>query len=187
MGVGKDFEDVLVRSLNDWVDGRGIVMLRRQSMSMRGGDFEGSQEVDIMVDSADRDLYTGFEAKTLNSETDQGKYGFYFSQINPDQFKSQVKYAEISGRDVVVACEARCYGEDRLSRAWLVPLELFTVKHKRGDTKVSWNDIEQFGCCIGTGRDYKIDRVKIESALSSGNDIANKPKTFDECINTPNS
>jgi len=187
MGTGKEFEDVLVRSLNDWVDGNGVVMLRRQSMSMRGGSFEGSQEVDIMVDSANRDMYTGFEAKTLDSEKQQGKYGFYFSQINPEQFKSQLEYAEISGRDVVVACEARNYDDTRLSRAWLVPLELFTVKHKRGDTKVGWEDIEQFGCCIGEGRDYKINRVVVESALSSGKDIENNPEILDEPINTPNS
>lgn len=162
MSSGKDFEDALMDALEEWVGEDGVPMLRKQSMSMRRGSFQASQELDIMVDSPNRDYYIGLEAKSRNGET---RPGFYFSSdLNIEQIEDEIEYGEKSGRDFVIAVEVRNYnGWDET--AWLVPPELFTHTHEKGGKKVSWEQIEQYGYCIGHEGEYGITREAIDSVL----------------------
>lgn len=157
MSYGKEFEDDLVESLRNWVGDNGVVLLRRQSFSMRGGQFQGNQELDILLDSPLKKYYVGIEAKSRNAES---RPGFYFSSdLNIDQMEDEIEYREKSGRNVAVAVELRNYDSCDGDRcAWLVPLELFTLTYERGEKKVSWEQIEQYGHFIGEDGDYSISQ-----------------------------
>jgi len=179
MGSGKEFEDRLMESLEDWIDDQGVVMLRKQQMAMRRGKFMMGQEVDIMVDSPHSQYYCGVEAKSRDASSSKGQYGFYLSGLNTDQFREQMVYATKSGRDVFVACEARNWYEDS-DYAYLVPLELFVVRDNRDDTKVSWDDIVHYGEFIGRDGEYTITRKAIDAVLDTGQDIADDPTQLDD-------
>lgn len=165
MSHGQDFEDALVESLEEWVGDDGVVLLRRQSFSMRGGQFQGTQELDILVDSRDRDKYVGVEAKSRNAES---RPGFYFSSdLNIEQMEDEIEYREKSGRKVAVAVELRNYdGCDGDRCAWLVPVELFTSTYERGEKKVSWEQVEQYGHYIGCDGDYAISQQVFDAVDS---------------------
>lgn len=169
MGHGKEFEDALMDTLEEWSEGEGIPILRKQSMSMRRGSFQMNQEMDILVDSANPEYYVGFEAKSRNAES---RLGFYFSSdLDIEQIEKGIEYAEISGRDYVVAVELRNYeGSEHDITAWLVSPYLFTDTHEKGEKKVSWEQIDQYGYCIGHDRDYSIDRNAIESVEVPGSE-----------------
>lgn len=183
---GKDFEDELMDALEEWVGDEGFPMLRKQSWGMRRGDFQMSQECDILVDSANDDYYIGIEAKTR--DFGKSKAGMYFSTAyEPDQFQKQIRYAEMSGRDVVVAIEARNHGEcsDEFECekdcAFLVPLELFDVKYERGDKKVTWEEISRYGILIGDDEDgIEFDREAIDATLAVGSYLRSNPDVFDK-------
>lgn len=153
---GKNFEDNLVSALEDWVGDEGVVLIRRQSFSMRGGNFQGSQETDILVDSAKDEYYIGLEAKSRNSETKPGMY--FSSDIDVEQFQDQIQYRRKSGRDIAVAVEIRNCDSCDCDCAWLVPLELFTESEERELKKVSWPDIHKFGYSIGSNGDLEFER-----------------------------
>lgn len=159
---GKKFEDSLCTALEDWVDTNGVVMIRRQSWTTRRGSFQATQECDIFVDSAHEDFYLGVEAKTLDVTNSKGKYGFYFSQINVEQFEKEREYGQRSGRTVVVAVEGRNYGDDERHTAWLVPLGLFIELEKTDASKVGWPEVEQYGYYLGTDREYEITADAVE-------------------------
>lgn len=178
MGSGKDFEDALMDSLEEWVGDSGVPMLRKQQMSFRRGSVQLSQEVDIMVDSPNAEYYIGIEAKSRNASSTPG---IYFSQINPQQFHDQVKYAEQSGRDVFVAVELR---ERENDPAYIVPLALFTLKDERDATKVSWEEIEYFGVKIGEDQEYNIERAAIEAVLDVDRRLRADPDVFDTDLET---
>lgn len=164
MGHGKEFEDALCEALESWVRGQGYVWLRRQTQSMRRGQFSMGQEVDILVDSPSDEFYTCFEAKTRNAED---RLGFYFSSdLNIEQIEKGIEYAEQAGRKYVVAVEVRNYEKSDFSKtAWLVPPELFVLSHERGDVKVSWEQVDQYGYCIGHDREYVVTHEAIDSVL----------------------
>lgn len=184
MGAGKDFEDALMDSLEAWVGDDGVPMLRKQQMATRRGKFQMGQEVDIMVDSPHDEYYIGIEAKSRDASSSKGQYGFYLSGLNTDQFRDQVSYAEKSGRDVFVACEARNWHRDR-DYAYIVPLELFILRDDRNDTKVSWDDIAHFGEFIGRDGEYVVTREVIDAALETGEELADDPDQLDETIEVP--
>lgn len=178
MGVGKEFENRLMDALEDWVGDDGVPMIRRQQQAMRRGKFQAAQEVDIFVDSPTADYYIGIEAKSRDASSKKGRYGFYLSGLNPGQFKGQQAYATKSGRDVIVACEARNWhgGDDY---AYLVPLDLFIQREKRNDVKVSWDDIVYYGAFIGRNGEYVIRRDDIESVLNTGEILSADPDRLD--------
>lgn len=162
MGQGKDFENILCDSLEDWVGDNGYVWVRRQTRKMRRGKFSMNQEVDVLCDSPYGEYYIGIEAKHRN--TDNG-LGFYFSSdLNIEQIEKGIEYAEISGRDYVVAVELRNYDGHDMT-AWLVPPELFMWCYENEEKKVSWGQIEQYGYCIGYDRDYEITRSMVNSVV----------------------
>lgn len=164
MGSGKDFEDSLMTALEDWVGDEGVPMLRKQSMSMRRGSFQAAQELDIMCDSPHDKYYVGLEAKSRNGET---RPGFYFSSdLNIEQIEDEIEYGERSGRDFAIAVEVRNYEEDDYDRtAWLVPPELFVHLHEEDEVKVSWEQVDQYGYCIGHDGDYEITRDAFDSVI----------------------
>lgn len=161
---GKRFEDDLMDALEEWVGDNGVPMLRKQSMGMRRGQFQMSQELDILVDSPDRDKYVGLEAKSRNAES---RLGFYFSSdLNIEQIEDEIEYAEQSGRDVVVAVELRNYdGTPHDRTAWFVSPELFVITHRNDEAKVSWEQVDQYGYCIGHDGDYTVTRRAFDSVL----------------------
>lgn len=182
---GKDFEDRLMDALEEWVGENGVPMLRKQSWGVRRGTFQMNQEVDIMVDSGNQDYYIGLEAKTR--DFGKSKAGMYFSTAyEPDQFKKQITYAEMSGRDVLVAIEARNHGECAEEVdcegdcVFLVPLELFDVKYERGDKKVTWSEISRFGIHIGDEDDIEFTREAIDMALAVGDGLREDPDIFNK-------
>lgn len=164
MSSGKEFEDALMDALEEWVGDDGVPLLRKQSKSFRRGSFQMNQELDIMVDSPDPDYYIGIEAKARNTES---RLGFYFSSdLNIDQIRDGMEYAEKSGRDYVVAVELRNYeGTDFERSAWVVPPELFIHAYEKDATKVSWEQIDHYGYCIGHDGEYEITREAIDSAV----------------------
>lgn len=181
MGTGKGFEDALIAALETWVGDDGVVMHRRQSFKMRRGQVQSGQEVDIMVDSIDAEKFLGFEAKSRQVSS---RLGLYFSQIG-DQFDDQQEYADKSGRDVLVAVELKGYeGEDAPDPAYLVPLALFVEANALDRTKVTWEEMERYGICIGHDREYDIDRAKIDAALFLGHLVKDTPIILDDNDNT---
>lgn len=170
MKPGKRFEDDLMDALEEWVGDDGVPMLRKQSMSMRRGRFQMSQELDILVDSPDSEKYVGIEAKSRNAES---RLGFYFSSdLDIEQIEDEMEYAEQSGRDVVAAVELRNY-DDHERVAWFVPPELFVYCHRNGDTKVSWEQVDQYGYCIGYDGEYTITRSAFDAVLVDGERFEN--------------
>lgn len=165
MSSGKDFEDELMSALENWVGDRGVPMLRKQSMSMRRGSFQMNQELDIMVDSPHDDYYVGLEAKSRNGES---RSGFYFSSdLNIEQIEEGIEYSELSGRDYVVAVEVRKYDGNEYDRtAWLAPPELFILQYEKDEAKVAWDQIDQYGYCIGHDGDYEITREAFDAVVS---------------------
>lgn len=184
MGAGKEFENRLMDSLEDWVGDNGVPMLRKQQRAMRRGKFQMAQEVDIFVDSPETDYYIGIEAKSRDASSKKGRYGFYLSGLNPGQFTGQQDYAARSGRDVLVACEARNWygGSDY---AYLVPLDLFIQRDTRNDVKVSWDDIVHYGEFIGRDGNYTIRRDLIDNVLETGDRLSADPDQLDEDISVP--
>lgn len=170
MGSGKEFEDNLMSALENWVGERGVPLLRKQSFSMRRGSFQASQEADIMVDSPHDEYYICIEAKTRNAES---RLGLYFSSdLNIEQIEGGIEYAEKSGRDYVIAVEVRNYENSEYDKtAWLVAPELFTYCHQNDEAKVSWEQIDQYGYCIGHDRNYEITRDAIDSVLMDASRI----------------
>lgn len=167
MGQGKDFEDSLCDSLENWVGDNGYVWVRRQTRKMRRGKFSMNQEVDVLCDSPYDEYYIGIEAKHRN--TDNG-LGFYFSSdLNIEQIEQGIEYAEISGRNYMVAVELRNYDGNEHT-AWLVSPYLFTDNFDKEAKKVSWEQIDQYGYCIGHDRNYSIDRKAIESVEIPGSE-----------------
>ena len=164
MGHGKEFEDALMDALEEWVGDEGVPLLRKQSMSMRRGRFQMNQEMDILVDSANQEYFVGLEAKSRNGES---RLGFYFSSdLNIEQIQGGIEYAEKSGRDYVIAVEVRNYENSEYDKtAWLVAPELFVLCHENEEKKVSWEQIDQYGYCIGHDRDYEITRDVIDAVL----------------------
>lgn len=164
MGHGKEFEDALMDALEEWVGDNGVPLLRKQSMSMRRGQFQMNQEMDILVDSSDPEYFVGLEAKSRNGES---RLGFYFSSdLDIEQIEGGIEYAEKSGRDYVIAVEVRNYeNSDADKTAWLVSPELFVLSYENDEKKVSWEQIDQYGYCIGEDRDYAITREAIEAVL----------------------
>lgn len=131
---------------------------------MRRGTFTMNQECDVFVDSEESEYYTCFEAKSRNGES---RPGFYFSSdLDIEQIESGIEYAEQSGRDYLIAVEVRNYdGSDYQKTAWLLAPELFVRTHEKGEKKVSWDQIDQYGYCIGHDREYTITHEAVESAL----------------------
>lgn len=162
MKPGREFEDALMDTLEEWTGDEGVPLLRKQSMSMRRGRFQMNQEMDILVDSANLEYFVGFEAKSRNAES---RPGFYFSSdLDIEQIEGGIEYAERSGREYVIAVELRNYG-DHDKTAWLVPPELFVLTHENGEKKVSWEQIDQYGYCIGHDGNYRITRDAIDTVL----------------------
>lgn len=154
MGSGKDFEDALMTALEEWVGDDGYPMLRKQQMAYRRGQFQMSQELDIMVDSPRDEYYVGFEAKSRDTESSAA--GMYFSKLNPEQFLAQDEYRDRSGRKVAVAVELRNCCE-KGDCAFLLSLDLFLDKIEEDATKVSWDEIRGEGVYIGSERDFDFD------------------------------
>lgn len=172
MSYGKEFEDNLMDALEEWVGDEGVPMLRKQSMSMRRGQFQMNQELDIMVDSPHEDYYVGLEAKSRNGES---RLGFYFSSdLDIEQIENGIEYSEKSGRDYALAVEVRNYEGDEYDKtAWLVPPELFIIAHENDDAKVSWEQVDQYGYCIGHDGEYEITRKAFDSVLMDGPRLRN--------------
>lgn len=169
MSHGKEFEDSLMNALENWAGDDGIPLLRKQSFSMRRGNFQASQEADILLDSKFDEYYICLEAKSRNADS---RLGLYFSSdLDIEQIEKGIEYAEISGRDYVIAVELRNYeGSEHDITAWLVSPYLFTDTHEKGEKKVSWEQIDQYGYCIGHDKDYSIDRNAIESVEVPGSE-----------------
>lgn len=181
MSHGDEFEDLLADKLESYTGDNGVVMLRKQNMSMRRGNFQGNQETDILVDSPDPLTYLGFEAKTRNADS---RNGVYFSECSDDQFADMANYARMSGRSIAVAVEARHF-EDWQSHAWLTPLSLWSVREINDETKVSWEQCERFGVSIGLNRTYEITEELIEQVLVIDAFISNNPIRVKGTGNSP--
>lgn len=153
MGAGKDFEDGLCDALEDWVGNNGYVWLRRQTRQMRRGKFGMGQELDILLDSGNDEYYVGLEAKSRNTENG---LGLYFSKLNPDQFIGQEEYREKSGRKVAVAVELRNCCE-KGDCGFLLPLDLFLNKIRDDATKVSWDEVREYGVYLGSNHEMEFE------------------------------
>jgi hypothetical protein len=171
MGSGKDFEDSLMDALEEWVGDDGYPMLRKQEMASRRGNFQMSQELDILVDSRYEEYYIGIEAKSRDVESSGP--GMYFSRLNPDQFLEQENYREVSGRNVAVAVELRncCESEDgKNDCAFLLPLDLFVRKIHNDDTKVSWDEVREYGVYLGSNGEFSFSTECFESVQGTNRD-----------------
>ena len=164
MGAGKDFEDALMDGLEEWVGDEGVPMLRKQQMAFRRGNFQMSQEWDIMVDSPRDEFYIGLEAKSRDCESSAA--GLYFSKLNPDQFLGQEEYREKSGRKVAVAVELRNCCE-KGDCGFLLPLDLFLKKIRDDATKISWDEVREFGVYLGSEREMEFDASQFDRVNQS--------------------
>ena len=164
MGAGKDFEDALMDGLEEWVGDEGVPMLRKQQMAFRRGNFQMSQELDIMVDSPRDEFYIGLEAKSRDCESSAA--GLYFSKLNPDQFLGQEEYREKSGRKVAVAVELRNCCE-KGDCGFLLPLDLFLKKIRDDATKISWDEVREFGVYLGSEREMEFDASQFDRVNQS--------------------
>jgi len=164
MGAGKDFEDALMDGLEEWVGDEGVPMLRKQQMAFRRGNFQMSQELDIMVDSPRDEFYIGLEAKSRDCESSAA--GLYFSKLNPDQFLGQEEYREKSGRKVAVAVELRNCCE-KGDCGFLLPLDLFLNKIRDDATKISWDEVREFGVYLGSEREMEFDASQFDRVNQS--------------------
>ena len=164
MGAGKDFEDALCDALEEWVGDNGYVWLRRQTRQMRRGEFGMGQELDILLDSSDDEFYIGLEAKSRDCESSAA--GLYFSKLNPDQFLGQEEYREKSGRKVAVAVELRNCCE-KGDCGFLLPLDLFLNKIRDDATKISWDEVREFGVYLGSEREMEFDASQFDRVNQS--------------------
>ncbi|UBF23030.1 Holliday junction resolvase [Haloarcula virus HCTV-16] len=179
---GKSFEDKIWHALEDSVGQDGVVLLRRQSFSARSGHgFQADQITgDLIVDSPIESMYVGVECKTINT-----KYYFYFNgNYDPEQIESQVEYMELSGRDIFVALEARGDPDSKAGweedRAFLFPIELFQYFAEDNGTKVPYEDMETFGCLLGTDGDYTVNAEKMKHARAKKKEFERRLKGIRE-------
>jgi len=123
-----------------------------------------SQELDIMVDSPRDEFYIGLEAKSRDCESSAA--GLYFSKLNPDQFLGQEEYREKSGRKVAVAVELRNCCE-KGDCGFLLPLDLFLKKIRDDATKISWDEVREFGVYLGSEREMEFDASQFDRVNQS--------------------
>lgn len=182
--TGKDFEDQIWADLEDAVGTAGVVLLRRQAFRARAGHgFQGTQVTgDLLVDSPDDAYYIGIECKTLSS-----KYRFYFSSnYNPDQIYRQMNYAELSGRDMFVAIEARGDEESRMgwedNHAFLLPIEALAYFALDDGSKITYEDMETFGYPLGTNGDYDFGGDAVKHARAKKEEFENRLESLEADI-----
>lgn len=183
MSNGDNFEDRLADALDEMVGDDGIALLRKQSWQTRRGNFQMSQEADVLVDSPDRNLYSAFECKSRShAETrEKGLTGLYFSgDYKSEQIEKQAEYRDKSGRRFFVGVELRDFrGAD--VAAFLVPLELFEIVEERGDSKVTWEQIAYMGRYIG-GEEIEVTRDDLDAVEAVGLDYADDPDMADQWV-----
>lgn len=155
---GSDFEDRLADALDEMAGNGGVALLRKQSMSMRRGSFQMSQEADVLLDSKRDEYYSCFECKSRDygKVRDRGITGLYFSgDYKPEQINKQVEYRDLSGRRFFVAVEIKNFRGD--DSAWLLPVEVFQKDSERGLSKVTWEKLAYLGRYIGGQDSIEID------------------------------
>ena len=148
---GISFEDRLADALDNTVGDDGVALLRKQSMSMRRGSFQMSQEADVLLDSKDRAFYAAFECKSRDYQTsrERGLTGLYFSgDYSDEQIEKQAHYRDLSGRRFFVGVELREF-RDAGTACYLVPFSVFEIEAANGNTKVTWEKIAYLGRYVG--------------------------------------
>lgn len=114
-----------------------------QEFRTRGGEFQGNQLIDVIVDSRLSKFYLGFEAKKGNASSSNK---FYFSNHYPrEQIEDEREYGERSGRDIFVAVRIDDATPEGETFQLLFPIQYFYDIKEAGEPGVEWSQLVEDG------------------------------------------
>ncbi len=156
-----EFERVLVRSFNTFIEEKGI---RAISYRLKQHRFT-PQFLDVLVDSLNPDYYLGIECKSISVE--KGANALYFSQHftvdknGAHQIQRISDYLNKSGRRGYLAVELR-FGAGKGREAYMIPWEVLKKRFLGEELKLTVQEIQEFPEIKREGKNYRIEPGKWE-------------------------
>ncbi len=151
-----EFERVLVRSFNNFIEENGI---RAISYRLKQHRFT-PQFLDVLVDSLNPDFYLGIECKSIS--VDKGANALYFSQHftvdkkGVHQIERISDYLNKSGRRGYLAVELR-FGTGKGREAYMIPWEDLKRRYLSEELKFTVREIQEFPEIKRQGKNYRIE------------------------------
>lgn len=127
-----NFENILVRSLNQAFEDEGIQALAYRLKQARFC----SQNADIIVDSNLNCWYLAIECKSVK----KGNNLYFSSYFSSGQIEAMTAFCNISGRTGYLAVDIRGPGK----HGYLIPWNLIYLSYKSGSKQIKLENFERY-------------------------------------------